>query len=91
MVFKDKSREENDSPDKATVTLQGTVEKIIPSVGHDEPEKVQIAVEGADDLYREIRVENTLKDGDGAPVSLKKGAEVEVKIEADQEAVKPKA
>jgi hypothetical protein len=36
-------------------------------------------------------VENTLKDGDGAPVSLKKGAEVEVKIEADQEAVKPKA
>ena len=90
MAFKDKTEDETASLDKATVTLQGTVEKIIPSVNEDEPEKVQINVVGADDLYREIRVENTLTDGDGAAVSLKKGAEVEVRIEADQQAVKPK-
>jgi hypothetical protein len=46
------------------------------------PDKAQIAVEGADDLYKEIRVENTLQDEDGKPVALKKGAEVEVTIEA---------
>ena len=91
MPFKDKTKDESASPDKATITLQGTVEKVIPGVSEDDPEKVQIAVDGADDLYREIRVENTLTDGDGAEVSLKKGAEVEVKIEADQEAVRPKA
>jgi hypothetical protein len=41
-------------------------------------------------LYREIRVDNTLTDADGKPVSLKKGADVEVKIEADADSVKPK-
>lgn len=77
------------SPDKPNVTLPGKVEKIIPAVG-DEPEKVQITVEGADDLYREVRIENTLQDADGNSVSLKKGAEVDVTIEADAKDIKPK-
>jgi hypothetical protein len=34
-------------------------------------------------------VDNTLEDADGNKVKLKKGAEVEVTIEADQEATKP--
>ena len=68
--------------DKVAVTLPGTVEKIIPSIGPNHPEKAQIAVQGAEDLYREIRVENTLQDDDGNPVSLKLGAEVEVTIDA---------
>ena len=72
------------------VTLPGTVEKIIPPLHPDEPEKAQIAVEGADELYREIRVENSLQDGTGNEVSLKRGAEVEVTIEAEPHAVKPK-
>lgn len=70
---------------KASTTLPGKVEKVInshPSSG--EPEKAQIAVEGADHLYREIRVPNRLVDGNGHKVKLKEGAEVEVKIEADQ-------
>jgi hypothetical protein len=75
--------------EKAVVTLPGTVEKIIPAIGPI-PEKAQIAVEGAEDLYREIRVENTLHDASGNPVALKKGAEVEVKIAADPEATTPK-
>lgn len=69
---------------KASATLPGRVEKVIhahPASG--EPEKAQIAVEGADHLYREIRVPNSLTDAHGKKVKLKEGAEVEVKIEAD--------
>jgi len=54
------------------------------------PDKAQIAVEGADDLYKEIRVENTLQDENGKPVALKKGAEVEATIEAEKQATEPK-
>jgi hypothetical protein len=65
-------------------TLPGKVEKIInPHPQSAEPEKAQITVEGADHLYREIRVPNTLTDDHGRKVKLKPGAEVEVKIEAD--------
>jgi hypothetical protein len=71
-----KTKDESPSEEKASVTLPGTVEKIIPAVGHHEPEKAQIAVEGADDLYREIRIDNTLQDEAGDDVSLKKGAEL---------------
>ena len=76
--------------EKATVTLPGTVEKIIPSIDPDEPEKAQIAVEGAEELYREIRIENTLQDEAGNEVCLKRGAEVEVTIAAEPEATTPK-
>jgi len=66
----------------ATVTLPGTVEKVIKSPNSKEPEKAQIAVEGADELYREIRIENTLQDEKGKEVALKVGTEVEVTVEA---------
>ncbi len=69
---------------KVSATLPGKVEKVIsPHPSSGEPEKAQIAVEGADHLYREIRVPNNLTDADGQKVRLKQGAEVEVKIEAD--------
>jgi hypothetical protein len=48
-----------------------------------EPEKAQIAVEGADELSREIRIENTLEDEAGKRVKLKQGAHVLVTVEAD--------
>jgi hypothetical protein len=83
------TQESDQSEDKVAVTLPGTVEKIIPAIG-PVPEKAQISVEGAEPLYREIRVENTLQDPAGNLVSLKKGAEVEVTIEADSEAATPK-
>ncbi len=81
---------DNADPGKPSVTLPGTVEKIIPPPHPSQPEKAQIGVEGADDLYREIRVENTLKDEDGKPVALKAGSKVEVTIEADPAATQPK-
>jgi len=69
---------------KATTTLPGKVERVIQPHPHSgEPEKAQIAVEGADHLYREIRVPNRLVNGEGKKVKLKEGAEVEVTIEAD--------
>jgi hypothetical protein len=76
--------------EKANVTLPGTVEKIIESQPPYEPEKAQIAIEGSDHLYREIRIENALTDGKGEKVALKKGAEVEVTVEADKDATVPK-
>lgn len=69
---------------KASTTLPGKVEKVIrPHPLSKEPEKAQIAVEGADHLYREIRVPNMLENEDGEKVKLKEGAEVDVKIEAE--------
>jgi len=69
--------------DKPSVTLPGTVEKVIKSPHSGVPEKAEIAVEGADDLYREIRIENKLTDEDGNEVKLKEGASVEVTVEAE--------
>jgi hypothetical protein len=69
--------------EKTSTTLPGTVEKIIQSPSPSVPEKAQIAVEGADHLYRELRIENTLTDENGDKVRLKKGAEVEVTIAAE--------
>jgi hypothetical protein len=82
--------EERPMPDNPSTTLPGTVNKIIKSPHPDVPEKAEISVEGADDLYREIRVENTLTDEKGNEVKLKPGAEVEVTIEADPQATVPK-
>jgi hypothetical protein len=76
--------------EKPSVTLPGTVEKIIPPITPVETEKAQITVEGAEDLYKEIRVENTLHDGNGKPVALKPGGKVEVTIAAEKTATKPK-
>lgn len=63
------------------VTLRGVVEKILPALGGSEPEKVQIMIDGADDLYREIRFNNTKQNGDGQNVILRQGAKVKVTIE----------
>src|ERR1700693_2425880 len=72
-----------------STTLPGTVERIIKPLSGDEPERAQIAINGADHLYREIRIENTLTDENGDHVRLKQGAEVEVPVEAPPEATTP--
>lgn len=77
--------------ENASTTLPATVEKIIKSPNPNEPEKAQLSVEGADHLYRELRIENTLVDENGDKVRLKPGVEVEVTIEAPPESVAPKA
>ncbi len=59
-------------------------------IGPGEPEKAEISIEEADDLYREVRVENVLTDEDGEKVRLKPGAEVDVILEADTDATAKK-
>lgn len=71
-------------PEKPNVTLSGTVDKIITPPDPSEPEKAQINIqEGADPLYKEIRIENALTDEHGNEVKLKKGAQVQVTVEAN--------
>ena len=72
------------------VVRLGKVQKIIPPTHADAPEKAEIAIEGADHLYREIRIENTLQDERGREVKLKQGAHVEVVVEAERDATVPK-
>ena len=70
--------------------LPATVEKIIKPFTPSEPEKAQIDIEGADDLYREIRIENVVTDEKGAKARLKQGAQVDVIVEADSDATMKK-
>jgi hypothetical protein len=81
---------EDSSAGQASVTFPGKVEKIFPAYAANRRETAQVAVDGADELYKELRVENKLQDGAGNSVSLKKDAEVEVTITADSDATAPK-
>ena len=79
--------DKNIDKESPAVTLPGVVEKVIRPINPKEPEKAQIAIEGAEDLYKEIRIDNALEDGGGKKVKLKAGAQVDVTIEAHSEAV----
>ena len=61
---------------QARTTVPGTVDKIIPILDPNQPEKAQIVVKGAGD--RDLRIENTLIDENGDEVRLKKGAHVQL-------------
>ena len=74
-------------PDQPSTTMRGTVDKIIPSPRPSRPEKAQIAVDGADAHYRDLRIVNTLTDEHGDEVKLKKGAHVEVTVTANRLAI----
>ena len=70
--------------------MKGYVDKIIKPVVPSEPEKAQINIEGADDLYREIRVENVVTDEHGEKAHLKPKAEVDVIVEVNSNATTKK-
>ena len=63
---------------KATINLSGLVQEIFRAIEPGEPDKIQILAKGAEDLYREIRVDNLFPDDDGNFVSPKIGDEVEI-------------
>jgi len=71
--------------------LRGKVQKVLKPIMPLELEKAQISVDEADELYREIRVENALTDENGERVRLKPGAEVDVILEADTDATTKKS
>jgi hypothetical protein len=67
---------------QARTTVSGTVNRIIPFLRPNQPERAHIAVDGADDRYRDLRIENVLIDGNGDEVRLKKGAHVGLTVTA---------
>lgn len=73
------------TPEQPSVTMPGTVKKIILPIRPNRPEKAQIDVDGADRPHRNLRFENTLTDEHGDDVKLKKGAHVEVTVTEDPE------
>lgn len=75
---------------KSKTIKPAKVQRIIKSPHPDVPEKAEIAIEGAEDLYKEIRIENVLEDSSGKEVKLKEGAKVDVVVEAEPAATTPK-
>jgi hypothetical protein len=63
--------------------LHGSVKKVIKPVLPNEPEKAEIEIHEAEDLYKEIRVENVVTDETGNKEHLKPGEDVDVILEAD--------
>ena len=76
-------------PKKPKAKKPGTVRKVIKPIIPSQPEKAEIVVHGADDLYKEIRIENELIDSKGKKVKLKPHASVEVTVEADEKDTVP--
>lgn len=72
-------------------TVPAVVEKIVKGIYPDQVEKVEISIPAADDLFREIRIENTLTNVDGQPVALKTGAHLDITFEAEAKDVVRKA
>ena len=70
-------------PEQPSVTMPGTVNKIISSPRPSQPEKAQITVDGPDHGHRDLRIENMLTDERGDDVRLKKGAHVDVTVAAE--------
>ena len=70
-----------------SIKLHGVVDKIVPSNHPSQPEKAQIVIKEAEELYKEIRIDNALHDGGGEKVKLKHGTEVDVTIEAPHDGV----
>ena len=71
-------------PERPSISVSGTVQKIIPSWRSGLPEKAHIVVEGDDNSRRALRVDNTLTDEHGDDVKLKKGTHVEVTVTKDR-------
>jgi hypothetical protein len=66
--------------DGASITLRGSVDRIVQAPnGSDEAE---IVIEGGENLYREIRIQNLLQGANGDVAVLQLGSEVEITIKA---------
>ncbi len=64
-------------------TVRAVVTKIVKPAFDSQPAKVEISVSQADELFREIRIENNFTDVDGGPVALTNGARLDVTFEAE--------
>lgn len=62
--------------------MPATANKILPSVPGPRP-RIEISIAAADDLFREIRIENQFTGVDGKPVALTTGARLTITLEAE--------
>jgi len=74
------------STKKKRKRMRATVGKVIAPFHRDGEEKAQINIDEADPLYKEVRIPNEVTDEDGNKARLKPDADVEVVIEASEEA-----
>jgi len=70
-------------PERPSVSMPGTVDKVIPPPQPSQPEEAEISVAAFDHNKQDLRIENVLTDEHGDDVKLKKGAHVEVTVSAD--------
>src|SRR5215472_11341852 len=67
---------------KPWTRMSAFAKKLLPSL--DGPNrKVEIAIPAADDLFREIRIENQLTGVDGKPVSLAQSTQLTLTLEVE--------
>jgi hypothetical protein len=71
--------------------MKGTVQRIIKPIHPGMSEKAEIAIQEAEDLYKEIRIENEVTGDQGEKAGLKPGAEIDVIVEADSNATVKKS
>jgi len=65
-------------------TVSGVVQKVLKNIySRHGADAVEISIAEAEELFREIRIENRFTDVDGQPVALKDGARLDVTFEAD--------
>ena len=76
-------------PERPSVSMPGVDKKIIPSTRSSRREKAQIAIDGADHGFRDLRIENVLTDEHGDNVRLKKNARVEVTVTTEPAPTSP--
>lgn len=74
---------------KSKTIKHGTVKKIIKPPHPRMPEKAEVEVHGADELYKEIRIDNELEDERGKKVKLKENAHVDITVEAEPSETTP--
>lgn len=70
--------------------MPATAKKILSSIGGPKP-RVEVSIPAADDLYREIRIENQLIGLDGKPIALTAGARLTLTLEAEISGTAPDA
>jgi len=74
---------------KLRTKKRGRVRRVIRPPHPGVPEKVQIEVDDADDLYRDLRIENAMEDENGNKRKLKAETPVDVVIETSEEQTAP--
>jgi hypothetical protein len=77
-------------PTRPWKALTGRVRKLLTPSYSTQPQRVEISIPDADDLFREIRIANSFNSPEGESVALREGARVHITIEADLSDTIPK-